>query len=83
MLILRSILFAWKKLFFLVMLLVKKSIKMDEKNVKIIQKWSMSKSITEIKRFHDLASFYRKFVKHFNILTTPHTKIVKKSIGFK
>jgi hypothetical protein len=40
---LKECIFAWKKLFFLVILLVKKCIKMDEENMKIIQEWSMSK----------------------------------------
>jgi hypothetical protein len=43
----------------------------------------MPKSITKIRSFHDLTSFYRKFVKDFSTLASPLTKITKKSIGFK
>jgi len=41
---------------------------MDEENVKAIKKWSMPKSIIEVKSFHGLASFYWRFVKGFSIL---------------
>ena len=39
--------------------------------------------MTEIRSFHGLASFYKWFVKEFSIITTPLTRIVKNSIGFK
>jgi hypothetical protein len=41
---------------------------MDEEKVKAIKKWSMPKSIIEVKSFHGLTSFYRRFVKGFSKL---------------
>jgi hypothetical protein len=42
----------------------------------------MPKSITEVRSFHGLASFYQRFVKDFSILATPLTEVIKKNVGF-
>ena len=36
---------------------------MDEKNVRVIQEWPTPKSITEVKSFHILTSFYRDLLR--------------------
>jgi hypothetical protein len=45
--------------------------------VKAIKEWPTPKSITKVRSFHGLASFYRQFVKNFSTLATPLTEIVK------
>ena len=71
------------KVVFLGYVISTKWIKVDEEKVKAIKEWPTPKSITEVRNFHGLDSFYRQFVKDFSTLAAPLTKIIKKSIGFK
>jgi hypothetical protein len=56
-----------------------KGIEMDE----VIQEWPAPRSITDVRSFHGLASFYRRFVKDFSMIASLLTEIIKKVVGFK
>jgi hypothetical protein len=58
-------------------------IEMDEERVKAIQDWPTPKLVSEVRSFHGLTSFYRRFVKDFSTVGAPLTEIVKKSVRFK
>jgi hypothetical protein len=47
------------KVVFLGYVISAKGIQVDEEKVKAIKEWPTPKSITEVKSFHGLASFYR------------------------
>ena len=52
-------------------------------NLHTIQEWLSLTSVSKLRSFPRLASFYRQFVKDVNILSVPLTKVIKKNIGFK
>jgi len=48
----------------------------------IIQEWPIPKNVGEIRSFHGLASFYRRFVPNFSTLASLLNELVKKDVPF-
>uniref|UniRef100_A0A2N9GIU8 Uncharacterized protein n=1 Tax=Fagus sylvatica TaxID=28930 RepID=A0A2N9GIU8_FAGSY len=61
----------------------KRGIEVDEEKVKAIQEWPTPTTINQVRSFHGLASFYRRFVRDFSSLATPLTEVIKKNVPFK
>jgi hypothetical protein len=53
-------------------------LKMDPEKVKAIKEWPSLRSMFDVRRFHGLASFYRKFIRDISGICTPMMDTVKK-----
>uniref|UniRef100_A0A2N9H7E7 RNA-directed DNA polymerase n=1 Tax=Fagus sylvatica TaxID=28930 RepID=A0A2N9H7E7_FAGSY len=75
--------FCTDKLVFLGFVVSKRGIEVDEEKVKAIQEWPTPTTISQVRSFHGLASFYRRFVRDFSSLASPLTEVIKKNVPFK
>jgi hypothetical protein len=66
------------KLIYLGFVISSNELKMDLEKVKEIKEWLSLRSMFEVRSFHGLASFYRKFIRDFSGICAPMMDIVKK-----
>ncbi|KAH9649251.1 hypothetical protein KPL70_025912 [Citrus sinensis] len=74
--------FCTDKLVFLGFVVSAQGIQVDEEKVRAIQEWPSPTSVSNVRSFHGLASFYRRFLKDFSTLAALLTKVIKKDVGF-
>lgn len=51
--------------------------KVDEDKTKVIKEWPIPKCAIDVRSFHGLASFYRRFVKDFRKLAVLLREVIK------
>jgi hypothetical protein len=74
--------FCTDKLAFLGFVVSKRGIEVDEEKVNATQEWPTPTTISQVRSFHGLASFYRRFVRDFGSLAAPLTEVIKKNVMF-
>jgi hypothetical protein len=74
--------FAAKQITYLGFVIDEQGVSTCPEKVQAISTWPIPTNVKELKSFLGLAGYYRKFVKHFGVISRPLTELLKKDFVF-
>jgi len=57
-------------------------IEVQPEKIEFVRCWPIPKSLTEVRSFLGLASYYRRFIRGFSVIAAPLYKLMRKNVQF-